>query len=260
MDKSFSFRIIEKQPVILFSAVVIAISVILTGIAILVKNVNITFLNVFVPTIIAILFTGITLGRKGIYQLLIGQVFRKTSMLWLFISIIFFPLISFLAISLHSYYVGQEFTLMIPQVFPPFLTIFVIAIGEEFGWRGYLLPKLMERYNAIVSSLLLGCIWGAWHFPGYSIGVGVPLSLSFLVFMIWILSASFIMTWIYNNTGSVLTAILLHASANAIFTFFPILPMAAKSTIPFWLFLCFLNFIIVGIIIVSGSEKMVRKK
>lgn len=260
MDNPFSKRKIEKHPVILFSTAVIVVSVIFTGIAIMVKNANITFLNIFAPTIIAILFTGISLGRNGIYQLLIGQIFRKTAIFWLLISIILFPLISFLAISLYSYYVGYDFTLMAPQVFPHFITIFVIAVGQEFGWRGYLLPKLMKRYNAIVSSLILGIIWGVWHLPGYSIGVGVPLSLSFWIYMIWIISASFLMTWVYNNTGSVLTSILLHASANAIFTYFPILPMAANSTIPLWLFLCFLNFTIVGIIIIYGPEKMVRKK
>jgi len=43
------------------------------------------------------------------------------------------------------------------------LTILTGPISEEFGWRGYMLPKLLSRYSMLKSSIILGLLWGFWH-------------------------------------------------------------------------------------------------
>lgn len=52
------------------------------------------------------------------------------------------------------------------------------TLGEELGWRGYLLPKLCERYSNVVAVLISGIIWGVWHAPmiamGHNYGLGYP--------------------------------------------------------------------------------------
>ncbi len=52
----------------------------------------------------------------------------------------------------------------------------VPAFGEEWGWRGYLLPKLLGRFRVVPSMLIMGVIWGLWHLPltvmGHNYGVG----------------------------------------------------------------------------------------
>lgn len=80
-------------------------------------------------------------------------------------------------------------------------TLFLLGAQEEPGWRGYALPRLQERYSPIKATLLLGLAWGFWHLPlNGPVAFVVPLVLAFFY------------TWVYNRTGSVLLAILLHAS------------------------------------------------
>ncbi len=82
---------------------------------------------------------------------------------------------------------------------------------EEFGWRGFALPRLQERYSALTSSLFLGLLWGLWHLP-LTLAYGDPV----FPFLLKITAISVLITWVFNNTGgSMLLAMLCHASLNA---------------------------------------------
>lgn len=82
---------------------------------------------------------------------------------------------------------------------------------EEFGWRGFALPRLQERFSALTSSVLLGLLWGLWHLP-LTLAYGDPV----IPFLLKITAISVLITWIFNNTsGSMLLAMLCHASLNA---------------------------------------------
>jgi len=92
------------------------------------------------------------------------------------------------------------------------------ATGEELGWRGFALPRLQTRYTSLISSLILGVIWGFWHLPVYLLA---PLFggqfdlLGFLRFLVSVVATSIIITWIVNNAkGSVLVATIFHFSVN----------------------------------------------
>jgi membrane protease YdiL (CAAX protease family) len=99
------------------------------------------------------------------------------------------------------------------------LLTFVIW-GEEFGWRAYLLPKLMPL-GGRKAVLLVGAIWGAWHWPmiflGFQYGLhywGAPI-IGPLLFVLIILSPSVVYSWMTLRTGSVWPACLAHAVNNA---------------------------------------------
>jgi membrane protease YdiL (CAAX protease family) len=91
--------------------------------------------------------------------------------------------------------------------------------GEEFGWRGFALPRLQETRSAMRSSVLLAVGWAGWHLPaffylpGYSaIGLRVLPG-----FFLGILAGAIVLTWLYNRSGgSVLSAALWHASFNLV--------------------------------------------
>jgi membrane protease YdiL (CAAX protease family) len=99
------------------------------------------------------------------------------------------------------------------------LLTFVIW-GEEFGWRAYLLPKLMPL-GGRRAVLLLGAIWGMFHWPmiflGFQYGLGywgAPI-VGPLLFVLIILSPSVVYSWMTLRTGSVWPACLAHAVNNA---------------------------------------------
>jgi membrane protease YdiL (CAAX protease family) len=100
-------------------------------------------------------------------------------------------------------------------------------IGEEIGWRGFLLPKLLSAHGAIFASTLLGVVWFAWHIPLYAATGKMELEPIFLVsYLLNNVAFSFIHTWFFlRSGGSALLSIVLHTAGNyAVFlavTFFP---------------------------------------
>ena len=91
------------------------------------------------------------------------------------------------------------------------------ALGEEIGWRGFLVPELYKTQGFTKTSLISGFIWGAWHLPILlfaDYNSGTPSWYAMSCFMILIISMSFIYTWFRIKSGSLWTAVLLHASHN----------------------------------------------
>jgi len=90
------------------------------------------------------------------------------------------------------------------------------ALGEEIGWRGFLVPALAERHSVVATALISGSIWGLWHFPLIFINQSVDRS-TFLGagwFLVALIGMSFPMTWLRLRSDSVWSAALFHASHN----------------------------------------------
>ena len=95
-------------------------------------------------------------------------------------------------------------------------------LGEELGWRGFLLPELLKKNNWVISSLVIGCVWTVWHLASFTLpGTTLPSFFEINIFTLFLyfletLFKSFIFTFVYLKTnGSLILAILLHASLNA---------------------------------------------
>ena len=86
------------------------------------------------------------------------------------------------------------------------------GLGEELGWRGFMLPALQPRFGPLHASLIIGVFHGLWHFPAYSFGV--------LFLTGFTIAMAIIATWMYNHSkGSLFPIALLHANGNATFQF-----------------------------------------
>ncbi len=98
---------------------------------------------------------------------------------------------------------------------PLFNTLF--ALGEELGWRGFLLPQLMPlgEWKAIIIS---NVIWGLWHAPAIMLGHNYPGYPVWGVFMMVVFSVlvGTILSWLYLNTESPWAPALAHGSINAV--------------------------------------------
>jgi len=91
------------------------------------------------------------------------------------------------------------------------------ALGEEIGWRGFLVPELYKKYGFTKTSLISGLIWGIWHLPILlfaDYNSGTPSWYAMTCFMVLVIGISFIYTWFRIKSGSLWTAVILHATHN----------------------------------------------
>jgi len=99
---------------------------------------------------------------------------------------------------------------------------FVTCFGEEWGWRGYLLPKMAEKFPAIPMLLVNGVIWGLWHAPltaiGHNYGVGYPgfpfTGIAAMCFFCIVMGI--FLSYVSMKTGSCIPAVLGHGAINSI--------------------------------------------
>jgi membrane protease YdiL (CAAX protease family) len=88
-------------------------------------------------------------------------------------------------------------------------------VGEEFGWRGFALPRILEKRSPMAGSLILGVIHALWHVPLFFIAATSQSHLSFPIFATGTISMAIIDTWLYLRTdANLLLAILVHLMGN----------------------------------------------
>jgi uncharacterized protein len=89
------------------------------------------------------------------------------------------------------------------------------SVGEEFGWRGYALDRLQQRWGWLPSALLLGVIWSAWHYPLKFLSGTTQSETPQWIFFLSTTSLAVIMSWVYNNSAcSLFGMLLLHTFEN----------------------------------------------
>ena len=169
------------------------------------------------PAIIGIMlvYTSLTEeGQKDYWDRVFD--FRKISLKWYCAIFFIVPAISILAAIISGHWEQYSFSHKLPSLALTLLSVPLVPLLEELGWRGYVLDRLQEKYTAFISCIILGVLWWGWHLPLFflpdSIFLLMPLgSLVFWLYLFNTLAISIIIGWVYNNTGrSVLSAILLH--------------------------------------------------
>jgi len=168
-------------------------------------------------------------GRKGgLRELLSRALIWRVGIQWWVIALFFMVIPSVAALYLFNLLGGPpvDWSGLPPlyTVVPMFILLSVAAgVGEEFGWRGFLLPRLQTRHNALVSALIVGVIWAIWHIPMFFIKgtsqydqqLQAGLLPAILAYSVFVIVNSIQFTWVFNNTkGSVLLAAVLHGASN----------------------------------------------
>lgn len=162
------------------------------------------------PSVVGIVLTGLFAGRAGLREIFDRLVRVRVPLVWYEVTLLLFPVVQLVAAAAPSLFgLGR---IAFPGVGPLDVFGYLVwaSLGEEFGWRGFALPRMQARQQALAASLLLGVIWGFWHLPlKIAIGNSVPIFLLFVV--TGPLPNSVLMAWIYNNAkGSLFLMILIH--------------------------------------------------
>jgi len=190
----------------------------------------------------SVLMTGLTLGRQAVVTLIKRYFHRRVGWRWYLAALLLEPLLMALGVYGNALVTGiaPDFSkVMAYKIFGegatlwlfivPFFLTDLIANGEEMGWRGYVLPRLQAKYNALTSALIVGVIWGFWHLLKYLTHWSTLL---FALSMIHAIAFAVTLAWLYNNTkGSLLLTAMMHASSNAAGLFFPMASTASSENL-----------------------------
>jgi len=175
------------------------------------------FVAVYAPTIAALVVTAAQEGAPGLRALLSRLVRWRFGVQWYALVLLGVPALGLLAAALGGgvpeYGWAQWYLylpLLISQVF-----LDPGSLGEELGWRGYALPRLLVVLKPLWASLVLGIIWFLWHLPAFFVAGTPQDALSVPAFFVSALSLSVISTLLFQKSnGSVLPSLLLHLTAN----------------------------------------------
>jgi CAAX protease family protein len=180
------------------------------------------------PTLAALLITNTLEGGAGVKAFLRRYFQWRVAPLWYLVAFFGYPLIYILAdviwlgiAPLRNIFIQWPafFTMYLPSIliFPGLITW-----GEEPGWRGFAQMRLQEQLGALKASLVIGFLHGLWHLPIFFIVSGPvangPFTFGqFVQNILTIMLITVIWTWIFNNAKqSILIAVLIHASGNAV--------------------------------------------
>ncbi|OYP44127.1 hypothetical protein CG709_04235, partial [Lachnotalea glycerini] len=116
-------------------------------------------------------------------------------------------------------FTGQIYSTSITFYILAFLSSIITAMGEEIGWRGFLLPKMSEIFHPVPTVIICGLIWAVWHYPLLIAGLyqsGTPLYYQLPVFTLEVILITGTLFYLRMRSHSIWPAILLHASHNYI--------------------------------------------
>jgi uncharacterized protein len=193
------------------------------------------------PCLAAFIMAGVTGGRAGTGRLLRRIVRWRVGLGWYLFAIVGIPAIMVLGAIVLSGVLASYQTpaLSLVLTYPvAFVVAFFIGgpLGEEIGWRGFALPRLQRLHGPLVGSLILGPIHVFWHLPLFWIpqwGTPRDTMLDLVWYFLAAVFATFIYTWLFNNTrGSVLLVVLMHTSFDAFFVERLFLAPIAASNLP----------------------------
>jgi CAAX protease family protein len=99
---------------------------------------------------------------------------------------------------------------------PALISGLLAGLLEEFGWSGFAFPALQARFGFLRAGAAVGVIIAVWHLPFFLLPGTTQSTSWFAMFLVILVAARVVFGWVYSGSGgSVLLAILLHASGNA---------------------------------------------
>lgn len=163
---------IRRHPLLNFYLITFSMSwfFIILAYGVFKNSMFLAWVGMFFPSLTALFITGVCDGKSGLERLLSRLYHWRVPWKW-YLAIFGLP-ISLIGgtILIHDGPTALIIWLATLPSLSPFLVgmTFLMAVmtaGEEIGWRGFALPHLQARFSPLVSSIILGFLWGIWHIP-----------------------------------------------------------------------------------------------
>jgi membrane protease YdiL (CAAX protease family) len=219
------------------------------------------------PSVGGLLATALVHGRAGLRELRSGLVKWRVGARWYAIAILTAPLLvaAILVALLQTSPVYRPGIVATSD--PASHLLFGIAVGigagvfEELGWTGFAVPMMRRRHGILATGLIVGLVWGAWHFLASWWGSG-PTSggLSMAIYMPVMLFSFLppyrvLMVWVYHRTGSLLVAMLMHASLTGGLRILDPLAISGPPLLIYNLILAAVLWVAVAVVLATGRGK-----
>ena len=226
------------------------------------------------PALAALILTGVISGRAGLLRLGQRLCRWRVGIRWYAVALFLPAAQAFTALGLHLLFGGE---LHRPSEVPTLpvgspgtalwlkalllilmFTLGFDGLGEELGWRGFALPRLLARYPALGASVALAAIWALWHLPYVLTERSAMAHGPFYTYLPRMFATSILFTWLFNNTrGSILLAILFHATGNVTANVLPVL-MPGGHASGIWEEI--VRWIVVGAVVVMEGPRHLSRK
>lgn len=89
-----------------------------------------------------------------------------------------------------------------------------VMLGEEIGWRGFAMPRLVARLGWVGGTFVLGVLWASWHLPMFLVPGSSQHGTSFPGYLVVVVSWTFLMAFLWSRTRSLLAPMLFHGALN----------------------------------------------
>jgi hypothetical protein len=219
-----------------------------------------------------VILTAIVSGKAGLREMFRRLLIWRVGIGWWAFALFAVVPMYLGGIVLASLFRGSPLEVNLAQPLYMFIPLLIMqffldsGLGEELGWRGFLLPRLQARHNALIASIIVGIVWGLWHLPMFLVDVMppmyelgqmygvVPALVGFTVFIT--IPWSILFTWLYNNTkGSLLLAFVFHASQ----AWFAILVDPDNLIAPYIGYTAIMTVTAIIVVLLSGAKNLSRK-
>lgn len=221
------------------------------------------------PSIGGLVMTGLVYGKDGFPNLLLRMTRWRVNIGWYAVALLSAPIL-FLVVTLILSATSRQF---LPGIIVskdvPSLLVFGISYGligggllEELGWTGFAIPAIRLRHNVIRTALIVGFLWGAWHFmviywmsdPNGEVPVWLLLPIQLFS---WLPAYRILMVWVYERTGgSLFIAMLMHASLSASMLILQPQGLAGKALLTFILAFSAALWLVVLVISIAKRRKL----
>lgn len=225
------------------------------------------------PSVASLLLTGLIDGRAGLRELRSRLLRWRVGTRWYAVALLTTPVLA--AATLFALALASP--AFLPGIFVSpnraALLLGGVAAGlvgglfEEPGWTGFAVPRLRLSYGSLTTGLIVGLMWGGWHFIVALWGSGTTsgafsllLFLPQLIFYIAVLPAyRVLMVWVYDRTESLLVAMIMHASltGSILFIFMP-LALSEVSLLTWYLALAAALWAVVAAVALANGRKGAR--
>jgi CAAX protease family protein len=230
------------------------------------------------PAVAGVLMTGLVSGREGFRDLLARFVRWRVGGCWYAVALLTAPVLFaavLLPLSVDSpvfqlgIFASSDATLSL--VVRGIVVALIVGMLEEFGWTGFAIPRLRLRYSVFATGLIVGVVWGAWHVLANDVWASratagdLPLAAFVVLRGLGLLVGGLVpfrvlMVWVYDRTdGSLLVAMLMHASYAASTFILNPLAMSGRSLLIYDVLSALAAWVIVAVVAVGSGGQLSRQ-